>query len=125
MKALIRILPVLLCGCAALAQAQQATERFIPLGMSPGVSGRYTMIGAVNTFEGGVLTLSVPGNAAAQQVRVSAATRIWLDRSAAQQASLAGTPAELRAGRRVEVKLAAAATPATAQWIKVDAAAVP
>jgi hypothetical protein len=122
---LLRTLTALLCGAALIATAQKATERFIPLGQSPGLSGRSTMMGTVSTFANGMLEFSVAANTAPQRVRVTPATRIWLDRSSASQPTLAGNPAELRAGRRVEVKLADAATPATADWIKIEAAAAP
>jgi hypothetical protein len=122
---LLRTLTALLCGVALIATAQKATERFIPIGQSPGLSGRSTMTGTISTFANGILEFSVSANAGPQRVRVTPATRIWLDRSIASEPTLAGTPGELRAGRRVEVKLANAATPATADWIKIEVAAAP
>jgi hypothetical protein len=122
---LLRTLAALLCGVAMIATAQKATERFIPIGQSPGLSGHSTVIGTISTFANGMLEFSVSGNTGPQRVRVTPATRIWLDRSIASQPTLAGSPAELRAGRRVEVKLADAATPAAADWIKIEVAAAP
>ncbi len=122
---LLRALTVLLWGVCVIATAQQATERFIPLGQSPGLSGRSTVIGTISTFANGMLEFSVSAGTAPQRVRVTPATRIWLDRSIASQPTLAGAPAELRAGRRVEVKLTDAATPAAADWIKIEVAAAP
>jgi hypothetical protein len=124
-RLLLGVLCAALLGFAAIAAAQEATERFIPMGQSPGLSGRSTLIGTVVAFDNGMLDISVPPNAATQRVRVTPATRIWLDRSAAKQPSVTGTAAELRAGRRIEVKRADAAPPAAADWIKIEAAVAP
>ena len=125
----MRILPYLvaawLVGGAAAAQAQWATERYIPIGQSPGISGKVAMIGTVSQFEGGTLTLAVPGHAGPYRMQVTPATRIWLDRSAARQSTLDGTVSDLRAGRRVEIKFADERNRSAAHWIKVDMASVP
>ncbi|MBI5721468.1 MAG: hypothetical protein HZC37_27675 [Burkholderiales bacterium] len=128
MKTLNPLGPVLaltLCGALAAAApaalAQRATERFIPLGQSPGVSGKTAMMGTVVRYANGMLTLSSPGYPAPQQVRVSAATEIWLDRSALRQSNVTGTPADLVAGRRIEIRFVDPATRQAAAWIKIQA----
>lgn len=109
-------------GLLASAAAQQTTERFIPLGQSPGLSGKVTLIGTVDAVDAAAKSLAVRSGAQSQRVAVADSTRIWLDRSAARQPTQAGTLADLRPGRRVEVKFRDEPTRTTAEWIKVDAA---
>jgi hypothetical protein len=116
---------VLLAALPFATQAQQATERFIPLGASPGVSGKMAMMGTVVGYADGVLTLSSPAYPAPQRVRLTAATHIWLDRGAARQSSTAGSTADLRPGRRVEVKFTDPSRREVADWVKVEQPASP
>lgn len=110
-------------GLAPLpAAAQQATERFIPLGQSPGISGKTAMMGTVVAYSGGMLTLSSPAYPTPQQVRVTPATLIWLDRTALRESNVAGSPADLLPGRRIEIRFVEPTSRAAAAWIKVEAA---
>lgn len=111
-----------LAGCLVITPslAQQATERFIPLGQSPGISGKTAMMGTVVGYGGGMLTLSSPAYPAPQQVRVTAATQVWLDRNPLRQSNVAGKPSDLVAGRRIEIRFVDAATRQAAAWIKVE-----
>ncbi len=101
-------------------QAQQATERYIPIGASPGVSNTSSIIGTIATVSAGTLTMS--DAAGTVSVSIPSETPIWLDRSAATGTTEIGSPADLKAGRRVEVKYreAARAATVTADWIKVQ-----
>jgi hypothetical protein len=124
MKRLMTVLALVL-GVVAFAHAQKTTERFIPLGQSPGVSGKTTVIGTIGTVDAAAKSLAVQSDAGPQRFTVTDATRIWLDRSAARQSTQTGTWADLRPGRRVEVKFpdGDGAPRTSAEWIKVDAAA--
>lgn len=106
---------------AALASAspvvaQQATEMYVPIGQSPGVSGKTTVIGTVQATNPAARTVTVAGPGGAQTFTITAKTRIWQDRSESKQPNRAGSLADLQQGRRVEVK----ALPAGADWIKVQ-----
>lgn len=105
--------------CLGVAHGQQATERYIPLGQSPGVSGKTAMMGSVLGYEGEHLIVAAPAYPQPQRVRMTPATRIWLDRSASKQSSLGGSVTDLRPGRRVEVRLGDAARRDSAEWVKV------
>lgn len=98
--------------------AQQTTERFIPIGQSPSVSGRTAIIGTVVGYADGVLTVDAP--AGLQRVRVLPRTLIWIDRSALQQTNVSGAAADLQAGRRVEVKFVDPQARSAAEWVKVQ-----
>lgn len=109
----------LLLGAAlagAPAGAQRATEQFIPVGRSPGLSGVTTLVGRVEAVDAGrgVLTVSAPDGR--HEVAVSDATRIWLDRSQLLRTNETGTLSDCRPQRTVEVKLT---EDGAADWIKV------
>ena len=112
-------------GTASMAHGQEATERFVPLGQSPGMSGIATLIGSIGAVDSRNASLAVQSGAGSQPVKVTPATRIWLDRSAARQSTLVATLADLRPGQRIEVKFTDAIGRTTADWIKVDAGTPP
>lgn len=118
----ITLFAALCLGLVATGRAQRTTERYIPLGQSPGLSGKVTLIGTVAAFDDGRRSVSVQSPAGTQAVQLTDATRLWLDRSAAKQPSVSATAAELRLGRRVEVKFADPGGRGNAEWIKIDAA---
>ncbi len=107
---------------APAAPAQQATEQFIPIGKSPGESGRRTLVGEIDSFDAGTRTLVVVAPAGRQSVKLADQTRIWLDRSKQKQGALKGAAADLRKGARVEVKYKDPENKTTAEWIKVERA---
>jgi hypothetical protein len=113
----------LLLGALSVAHGQKATERFVPLGQSPGVSGKTTLIGTIATVDSRAGSLAVQSAAGSQPVRMTSETRMWLDRSAAGQTTLVATMADLRPGRRIEVKFVDPNNRTTADWIKIDAGA--
>jgi hypothetical protein len=117
-----RLQPALwLLTAAALASApvsaQQATERFIPLGQSPGLSAGKTLVGRVTSADigRGVLMLSTPGGL--REVAVTGTTRIWLDRTHLGETNVRGALKDCEPTLAVEVKLAEDS--ATADWVKV------
>ncbi len=102
---------------SAPAHAQKATEQFIPIGQSPGLSGEYTYLGAIEAAD--IVARSI--TAGGRSVQVTERTRIWLDRSGAKQPNLVGSFDDLRAGHRVEIKYEDEARRERADWIKVQA----
>jgi hypothetical protein len=101
------------------AHSQEATERFIPIGRSPGLSGKVTTIGAIQALQGRVLTLS--SERGPQRIDITDRTVIWVDRSQQKLSNAPGGLADLKPGRRVEVK-PDAKNKSAAEWIKVEAA---
>ena len=102
---------------AGAAGAQQATERFIPIGKSPGLSGTGTTIGEIRSVEPGPRRVTVGGEGGSVTVTVTEATHIWVDRSPSGQANLAGSFDDLVQGRLAEVHPAPEGP--GADWIKV------
>jgi hypothetical protein len=121
--ALAGLVAVALLAAPVIARAQKATEQFIPIGRSPGLSGKTTMIGTIEAFDAAARTLTVASDAGTYRCALTDATRIWVDRSAQRLAATAGGFADLQKGRRVEVKFVDDKTRRTAEWVKVEAAA--
>ena len=114
------IFVVLAVGGLSAVGAQQTTERFIPIGASPGVSGEYSYIGEIVAVDTGSRTLTVEDESGRHMMTVTADTRIWLDRSQRRRATLDGDLADCEVGRRVEI-MHTHDDPAVAEWIKVEA----
>jgi hypothetical protein len=117
-----------LLGSAPAPSAQEMTEQYIPIGQSPGLSGKYTVIGKLQSVNAQEQTCTVAGTTGALNVKITARTKIWLDRSKLQQPNLQGTLADLRPGATVEVKPEGhlrGVSSGPAEWIKVDVASAP
>jgi hypothetical protein len=116
----------LLVGLTALtatvpAAAQRMTERFIPLGKSPGVSGVTAYMGTISAVDASRRTVTITGPQGAYTIQLSDSTWIWLDRSGQRQPTLAGKLADLQVGWMAEVKYLDPAKKEGAEWIKVAA----
>ena len=122
MNRLTTIIPVAILSMlfAGNTFSQKATEQFIPIGESPGLSGAVTDIGQIQGFDAasGTLTLSAGGTPRA--VRITGETDIWLDRSASKLSNLEGDTSNLQAGRRAEVSYVDPAVRDVASWVKVE-----
>ena len=119
----------LLGGCAivvallwgtSFAHGQKSTEQYIPIGRSPGLSGKYTSIGLLTVVDTRARTITVADTAGPKTLRITDTTRIWLDRSKLKKSSVSGTFADLAKGRRVEVKYASPDRRDVAEWVKVE-----
>lgn len=107
----------LLCATAA---AQQAAERFVPIGMSPGVSGEQSTIGRITAVDRDARTVTVASDDGSRTFEVARQTRIWLDRSGWRLTNIDGTFYDCVVGRPAEVMYMKGDS-ATARWIKVKA----
>jgi hypothetical protein len=104
------------------AYPQKATEQFIPLGQSPGASGKLTWIGEIVGTDLPQRTLTIGEGQGAHTVKITDKTRIFLDRSKLKQSNVTGTFADLQKGRRVEVKYEGPGPTPAADWVKVEIA---
>ena len=106
-----------------LAWAQEATERYIPIGQSPGLSGLHTVIGEIQggDYEAGRIEVASGGRI--HSVDITEETRIWVDRSAFKLPALAGEIKDCQRGLKVEVKYEDEQDRGAADWIKVQPAA--
>jgi len=114
---------VVTLGGAFGAHGQEATEIFIPIGQSPGVSNKSSLIGTVESVDTGKRTVRVSTPSGARTVAFTERTPIWLDRSLQKQPNGSGAMADLQPGRKVEIKLRKGEPKPVAEWIKVQLAA--
>lgn len=123
---MIGVSAFLLSGGPSATSAQEATERYIPIGQSPGVSGKQTVIGKLAEVNTRDQTVTIVGPSGTSRVKVTPRTKIWLDRSQLGQTNLKGTIADLRQGATVEMKPEGqqrGASDGSCEWIKVQVAA--
>ena len=112
---------ILLWGGLPGAHGQKATEMFIPVGQSPGLSGRYTVVGRVEAVNAKDRTVTIVGSSGTRTASMTSRTQIWLDRSKLRLSNQKGTLADLRKGLTVEVKYAnGEKEKGVAEWIKVE-----
>ena len=111
---------VVALGSTLDAFAQKATEIFIPIGQSPGLSNKTSLIGTLESVDPGkkMVTISTPSGA--QMVGITDRTLIWLDLSPQKQTNQKGAIGDLQQGRKVEIKLRPGEPKAVAEWIKVQ-----
>ena len=113
---------VALLGATSYVHGQKETERYIPIGQSPGLSQKQTSIGEIAAVDPQARTITVTEQAGPRTVKITEKTRIWVDRTKLRQTSLTGSLADLQKGRRVEVKYADAERRQVADWVKVELA---
>lgn len=116
-------LGIALLYAISLAHGQKATEQYIPIGQSPGVSHKLTYIGPIQNVDPRGRTITVVEPSGPRTVKITERTRIWLDRTKLKSTNLKGSFGDLQKGRRVEVKYADPAQRQIADWVKVEIAA--
>jgi hypothetical protein len=103
------------------AHGQEATDRYIPLGRSPGISGTLTSIGEIVEVDPRERTMTIAEAAGRRTVKITDKTRIWIDRSKLKLTNVTGSFADLEKGRRVEAKYLDPTDRHVADWVKVEA----
>ena len=121
---LVSVIMVVLLGGTFNVYAQKATEMFIPIGVSPGLSNKMSLIGTLESVDPGTKVVSVSSPAGAQTVTLTERTPIWLDRSLDKLPNRSGAIADLQQGRKVEIKLRQGDPKPVAEWIKVQVTGV-
>ena len=111
---------LLLLLLASTSIAQQTTERYIPIGESPGLSDVYTYIGEIVAVDEKTMTLTVRDSDGRHDFTVTDSTEIWLDSTALRRSNTTASFADCEVGRRVEI-MHTADDEYTAAWIKISA----
>jgi hypothetical protein len=114
---LVALLGLVLCT-PSLAHAQRATERFIPVGQSPGVSGVSSGYGTIVGVYPAERRIEVDVAGSRESVLVPETTPIWIDGHAQGIATRDGSLDDVHPGRVVEVKYADS-TRRVAAWVKL------
>src|SRR5438128_12090046 len=92
---LARVIVVVALAGVSGAFGQEATEMYIPIGQSPGVSSKSTLLGTIESVDPGKRTLTVSGPAGTRKLQTAERTLIWLARSDRQQRARSGRLADL------------------------------
>ena len=112
---------ILVALCSAVpAEAQYATERYIPLGQSPGVSFKLTVVGKIKAVDPARKSVTVATPSGPLIIEIREKSRIWLDRTKLKQTNLKGGFADLKAGSTIEVKFVDRNRNKFADWVKVE-----
>jgi hypothetical protein len=113
---------VLLLGGMPPAHGQKATEMFIPIGQSPGLSDKASIIGTIETIDARAQTIEVAGPSESWSATITDRTKIWLDKSKLRLSNQKGKFTDLRKGLLTEVKYETAEGKGKgpADWIKVQ-----
>jgi hypothetical protein len=107
------------------ATAHRATERFIPLGQSPGVSHNFTVVGKIEAVDSGRRTVTVATPSGKLVVKIRKEADIWIDRTKQKQTSLDGAFVDLKSGRTIEVKFIDPDRKQVVEWVKIEAPLLP
>jgi hypothetical protein len=107
---------VLVASSIPLALGQLASEIYIPIGKSPGLSHIHTIIGIISAIDPYYRTV-VTDN---QTILIKDSTRIWLDRTKRAESNSIGSFTDLLPGRTIEVLLLASDDAMIADWVKVE-----
>ena len=96
---------IFLVICCPPLMGQEATEQFIPIGKSPGLSGVTTVVGHISSLSIENETITVADSTGqTYSCTCTAKTRFWKDRSGQNQSNVAGKLSDCSKGRLVEIK---------------------
>ena len=111
---------IILLAIVTVASAEKATELFIPIGKSPGLSGKYLVTGRIEQVNAQNKTISMSGEAGEYTVRISDQTMIFLDKSKMKQANQYGNFSDFKKGMLVEVRFEKDERGQPAEWVKIQ-----
>jgi hypothetical protein len=111
---------IILLAIVTVASAEKATELFIPIGKSPGLSGKYLVTGRIEQVNAQNKTISMSGEAGEYTVRISDQTMIFLDKSKMKQANQYGNFSDFKKGTVVEVRFEKDERGQPAEWVKIQ-----
>ena len=113
---------IIFAAASFYGHTQQASEIFIPIGKSPGISKTDTIIGEINSIDSQNEVITITDSSGTFSVKIKNDTKIWLDKSKIRKTNEVGNIADCKPGRTVEVKYKEPEklSSVTAEWIKVE-----
>ena len=111
---------IIMLMMAVSAPAEKATELYIPIGQSPGLSGSYAARGKIEQVNYSQNTLSMSAGSGTYTVKVSKRTMIYLDRSKMGQPNIYGSFSDCKQGMTLEVRFEKDERSRPAEWIKLE-----
>ncbi len=116
----VALLAVLFLALQNECYAQKATEIYIPVGKSPGLSGKYTLLGKITEIDTATQTVTVTDSSGSYPVSLVPEAVIYLDRHTLKLPNVTGTFADCRPGLMVEVKFRENKRMKPVEWVKVE-----
>ena len=103
------------------AKSQKTTEVYIPIGESPGVSGKMTIIGKVEQIRNKdhSITVSLSDNSKLM-CKMDKDTPVYLDKSTLKQSNTSGDWGYIKPGMLIEAKYKDRTKTGPIEWIKVQ-----
>ncbi|MCI0665582.1 MAG: hypothetical protein L0220_31365 [Acidobacteria bacterium] len=114
-SAVILMLPVI-----SIVFGQKSTEQYIPMGKSPGVTRKYSIMGEIEQYDASSKSLTVISSSGKTTIKLTDQSRIYLDRSKLRQRNTRGNFSDLKKGRYVEVKYKDPQNKTGCDWIKIE-----
>ncbi len=109
------------CWISIDLSAQTMTEIYIPLGQSPGVSGKYSLIGRVESFNMIDSSMTIMMNAGnRKKMVITSACDIYLDKSKLRLSNKKGYCADIKKGLLVEAKYIDNRSDRPIEWLKIQ-----
>ena len=108
------------CWMSHTTYAQKETELFIPVGQSPGISGKLSFIGKCGSITPRDSVVSFMEQGGMKSCRMNYCTAIYLDRSKLKLTNTKGSLADIKPGSIIEVKLVDNKPNGLIEWIKVQ-----
>ena len=115
------MIAAIFCWMSYDTYAQKETELFIPIGHSPGVSGKLSVMGKCESViprDSVVSLMQEPGGM--KNCRINYCTAIYLDRSKLKLTNIKGTITDIKPGSLIEVKYIDNKPAGLVEWIKVQ-----
>jgi len=106
---------LLIVGSAAVAQ--QATEVYIPIGESPGISGVDSIIGSISSVDTDRYRVTISSAGESRTITMKSTTRYYVDRTRSREKSDSGSFEDCSVGRRMEAYVDAEGN---AIWVKIE-----
>ncbi len=121
------LMVLVLLATASAAHAQKATEIYIPIGRSPGLSGKVTVTGVIDTVDDHTMVMSIKGADGRWRAVVTDRSKIYIDRSAQRRPNRYGTMDDCKPRYFCEIKyvgdrpaaLRGRGEPGEIEWIKI------
>lgn len=111
---------IILVGVMSYAFAEKTTELYIPIGKSPGLSGKYTVVGKIEKADYKNRTFTMSNSSGIYSVTVTKRTVIFLDRSKVKLKNLYGTFADCKRDMMAEVRFEEDSQAKPAEWVKLQ-----
>ncbi len=118
----IILLTITLVWIYSFSIAQKSTEIYIPVGKSPGISGKYSTIGRVEAINltDSTITITIAGELGSHTIKCAKDTKIWVDKSSIKQFNKDANLIDIKIGSIIETKYKGNKSDALVEWIKIQ-----